>query len=57
VISSTGLQERLVRATTSSDDANHSAIRGRNDLLGSGWQTHTSLLGVRIVSNDDGVVA
>jgi len=56
-VSSTGLEQRLIDSSATGDDANHSAIAGRNGLLGSRGQFHLGLVLIGVVGDDGGVVA
>lgn len=57
VVRSSGLEEWLVGTSSSGNKSDHGAVGGLDDLLGSRWKTDTSLLGVRVVGNDGGVVS
>lgn len=57
VVGTTGLQDGLVNATAAGNNADHGAIGRWDDLLGARWELDTSLLGVRIVGDDGGIVA
>jgi len=51
------LQERLVRTSTTCNDANHSTDRALNNLLCARWELDAGLTLVWVVSNDGTVVA
>lgn len=56
-VRTTGLQDGLFDPATSCDDADHSSVSRGNNFLRAGRQLDTSLLCVRIVGDDDGVIA
>merc|ERR1719192_636571 len=56
-VGSAGLQQRLVDASSTGDDADHRAVAGRNRLLRSRWQFHFRPSHIRVVGDDGGVVA
>lgn len=57
VVSTTGLEQRLVDTSTTGDDADGSTRRRRDGLLGTGRKTDTRGLAVGVVADDGGVVA
>ncbi len=57
MVCATGFENGLVDTTTPGNDTDHGAVGRGDDLLSSGWQFDASPLGVRIVSDDRGVVA
>lgn len=57
VVGSPCLQDGFVNPSSSSDDADHSPVDRRDDLLGSGRKLYSGLLRVSVVSNDCTVVA
>jgi len=52
-----GLQERLVRSATTSDDANHATGAAADNLLGSGGKLDTGLALIGVVADNGDVVA
>jgi len=52
VVRASGLQERLVETSTSSDDTDHSTAAPRDGLLGPGGHSDLGLLGVLVVGDD-----
>jgi len=56
-VSSSGLEQRLIDSSTTSDNANHGAVAGRDGLLGSRGQFHLGLVLVGVVGDDGGVVS
>merc|ERR1719374_55411 len=57
VVGSSSFQHRFVDPSTASDDSNHGAVGGGDDLLTSRGHLHSGTLGVRVVSDDSGVVS
>jgi hypothetical protein len=57
VVSTTGLEDRLVDATTTGDDADLATTSRVDGLLGTRGQTDAGLAGIRVVADDRGVVA
>merc|ERR1719438_682573 len=49
VVGTSSLQHGLVNTTTTSYDADHGPVSGRNDLLGARWKLDTALLSVWVV--------
>jgi len=56
-IGSSGLEQRLIDTTTAGDDSHHSAIVGRQSLLGTRGQLDLGLVLVGVVGDDGSVVA
>ena len=57
MISTSSLHDGLVDTTSAGDETNHGTVGGGDDLLGAGGQLDSGPLGVRVVSDDGGVVA
>merc|ERR1719384_840591 len=57
VVGTTSLQHRLLNTTASSNNTNHGPVGRGDDLLGSRGKLDTSLLGIRVVGHNCGVVA
>ena len=49
-------QQRLICASTSSNDANHASCTAFDDLLCTRWQLHPGLTLVRVMANDSNVI-
>jgi len=56
VIGNTGLQQRLVDSSSSSNEANRSSAGRVDGLLGTRWQTDSASFSIITVGNDGGVV-
>merc|ERR1719215_2025454 len=57
VIGSASLQQRLVNPTTASDDTDHGAVVGVDNLLAAGGHLNPGLVGIGVVGDNSGVVA
>ena len=55
VVGGTGLEQRLLGTTATSDLANHGSARAWNELLGTTWELDTGESGIRVVGDDDSV--
>merc|ERR1719198_230976 len=53
VVVVTGLEDRLLETTSSSDDTDHGTSVGGDGLTSTGWKTDTGLLAIFGVTHDD----
>ena len=51
---SVGLEEGLVGSLTSGDEADHGSATTDDSLSGAGWESHSGLLSIFGVTDDDG---